>query len=104
MNHLFRSKVNVIRVTPVDTLTGEGEAETTHIENLPCRIVQPRGTEEIRFGKVAQVVDLNLYCAVRDIIQSDRISYNSDIYEILNIKTVEHGAGSFFKIALGLAK
>lgn len=104
MTHLFNKKVNVIRVTMVDTLTGEDEVEATHIENLPCRIVQPRGTEEVRSSKIARVVDFNLYCAVVDITKSDRIVYGSETYEVLNIKPIQEGSASFLKIALGFVE
>ena len=100
----YNKKANVIRVTPVDTLTGEGETEAIHIEDLPCRIVQPRGTEEVRFGKIARVADFNLYCAVVDIRRNDKIVYNDETYTILNIKPIQEGSASFLKIALGYAE
>lgn len=101
----FNKKVNVVRVTQTPGIGESGtETESTAIANLPCRIVQAKGNEEIKFGGVVHVVNLKLYCAIVDILQEDRITYAGDTYEVLNIKPVEHASQSFYKVSLGLAK
>ena len=104
MNHLFTKKIAVVQVTKTNTALGGTEKIETILVDVPCRIVQPKGIEEVRFGKIVRVVDLNLYCAVETIVQSDRITYDGNTYEILNINAIEHSSGSFLKISLGLAK
>ena len=82
----YNAKVNIFRITKTsNNMGGWTEAEANAYTNLPCRIVWKKGSEKILFDKTTHVLDARLYCRVVTITTKDRVEYNSEKYEIVDI-------------------
>lgn len=91
MQHLFNSKVNIIRLTKVsDGLGGWDEVENILHSNLSCRINWSSGSERIQFDKTTYYRDAKLYCRVVDVTTKDRVRYDSKDYEIVNVSNPDN--------------
>ncbi len=86
LQNLYNKTVNVLRITKTSADDGSWtEAEVVHIYQLPCRINWLRGSERVMFSKDTWFRDAKVYCAVVDILNKDRISYDSKTYEVVNV-------------------
>ena len=90
MDHLFNSKVNIVRPTKVSD--GKGSftvARQTLYANLPCRINWSRGLEKLMFGRETYYRDAKIYCRVVDIGVKDIAVIDSVDYDIVNVSNVD---------------
>lgn len=87
----YNIKVDVLRIIRAsDGIGGWSEGETVLHSNLPCRIVWRRGSEKIFFDKTTHFLDARLYCKVIDITTKDRIKYNNDVFEIVDVSNPDN--------------
>ena len=102
MDHLFISKVDVVRPTKVsDGKGGFNESRTTTYANLPCRINWSRGQEKIMIGRETYFRDAKLYCRVITLEVDDIIVYNGIDYDIVNYGNVDN-AGKYMILDIKL--
>ena len=84
MNHLYNSKVDVLRMTRTsDSMGGWTEVEVIVFNDMACRINWLKTSEKTFFDKETAIIDAKLYCAVVAILAGDRIVYNSKTYEVI---------------------
>lgn len=87
MQHLFNSKVDIVRVVEVsDGMLGQTESTVVVYKNLPCRINWSRGAEKIMFDKETYFRDGKVYCNVVDITVKHRAIYKARTYEIVDVR------------------
>lgn len=90
MQHLFNSKVNIIRIDETsDGMLGKTETTVVVHENLHCRINWSRGAERIMFDKETYFRDAKVYCGVVDITVKHRLVFEEKTYEIVSVRNVD---------------
>jgi len=83
---IYNIVVDVIRMTKVTSGTGTTETPVTIVSNMLCSIKWKSGGEKILFNKETHYLDAVLRCRKSvTILCSDKISYNGDTYEIVDL-------------------
>lgn len=86
---LFKTKVNIIRITSAPGAMGQTEVANVLHNNLPCRINWKRGSQKIFFAKDTYFRDAKLFCKVVDVTVKDRVQYGSRTYQIVDVSNVD---------------
>ena len=89
----YNVTVDVIRITKVNGALGISETDVDIVNDLPCDIKWKTGREKILFDKETHLLDAVLHCqkpAGVDIVNTDKISYNSEDYEIVDVVDVNN--------------
>ena len=89
----YNLTVNVVRAAKTITSRGQTEALTTIVTNMPGDIMWVRGKEAIKFNKETHTLDGVLHCRVPagvTIVESDRIVYGGETYQIIDVKDVRN--------------
>lgn len=86
MKNLYNKRMEIIRLTRVsDDMGGWTETESILYTNEPCRVNWLRGSEKVFFSKDTHFRDAKIYCRVLPITSKDRVKYNGETYEIVNV-------------------
>ena len=94
--------VNVVRDTKVNSSEGYTKTPVAIITNLLCDIKWKIGGEKILFNKSTHYLDAVLHCrkpAGVTIATTDRIYYNEEYYEIVDVTDVNN-LGVLLKISI----
>lgn len=86
---VYNILVNVVRVTKVSGALGSAESEADLVTNMSARIRWARGKEKLQFNKQTYYRDATLHCrkpAGVTITTKDRISYNGESFEIVDVR------------------
>lgn len=86
---IYNVTVDVIRDTKVNSSTGVSLTPVTIVTSMPCRIRWTSGREKMMFNKDTHYLDAVLHCRVPagvTIVTSDRIFYNDEYYEIVDVR------------------
>jgi len=104
MQHLFNSKVDILRVTRVSDGMGSGtEVRAVLHKNLACRLNWSRGAERIMFDKETYFRDGKFYCNVVDITTNDRMRFGAVTYEIVSVSNVDE-VGKYLIVEIRLVR
>ena len=90
---VYNLTVNVVRMTQTNSAMGVTEVPVTIVTSMPCYIKWLSGKESIKFNKETHTLDGTLHCRVVagvTIRNSDKIYYNSEYYEITNVRDVNN--------------
>lgn len=87
---VYNILVDVIRITKTNTAGGPTEAEAVLHANMPACIKWKSGGEKILFNKETHYLDALLRCRKVDITTKDRIRYNAQDYEIVDLYDFEN--------------
>lgn len=85
---VYNITVDVIRDTRVSSSTGMKITPVVIVTSMPCYIKWLSGKEKKLFNKQTHILDAVLHCRIPagvTIITSDRIYYNSEYYEIVDL-------------------
>ena len=99
---VYNLTVNVIRDDVVSDENGTSRTPVTLVNLMPCAIRWLSGKEKLLFNKDTHVLDGLLSCRVPvgvTIVQSDKIVYNEETYEIVDIQNVNN-LGVLLRIAI----
>lgn len=91
--------VDVIRITKTITSGGQSEAEVVAVNDLSAHIKWLNSTTKMLFNKQTWVLDAIMNCRTADILITDRIRYDGDDFEIVDIIDVNN-LGVLMKVAL----
>ena len=86
---VYNITCDVIRDTKTNSSTGIEITPVTIVTSLPCHIKWKSGREKVLFTKDTHYLDAILHCRVPagvTIVTSDRIYYNSEYYEIVDVR------------------
>lgn len=90
---IYNLTVEIIRMTKANSSEGMSETPVTLVNLMPCHIKWLSGKEKLLFNKDTHVLDGLLFCrkpAGVTIINSDRVYYNSEYYEITDVRDVNN--------------
>lgn len=90
---VYNLTVNVIRMTEVSDRDGTSQEPVTIVNLMPAHIQWLSGKEKILFNKETHILDAVLHCRKPvgvTILQSDKIIYNEETYEIVDIVNVNN--------------
>ena len=88
---LYNVTVDVLRMTNTsDDMGGWTEVEVILHNDLKCRINWVRGSEKVMFDRDTWFRDAKMYCGVVDILTKDRVLYNGNTYEVVNVSNVDN--------------
>ena len=97
---------NVIRDTKVNSSEGLSLTPVTIVASMPCHIQWKGGREKVMFDKDTHYLDAVLHCrkpAGVTIVTTDRIYYNSEYYEIVDVRDFRN-LGVLLKITIRKVK
>jgi len=101
MKHFFNTTIDVVRITRTNSALGSDETTTTLHDDLAAKWVWSNGDEAIVVGKVSRKVEASVFTSVVDIKSSDRITYDSNSYEILDVQKHNNTLNKYLKIRVG---
>ena len=93
---------DVVRMTKTNTALGVTEVPVVVVTAMPCSIKWLSGKESLKFNKETHELDGTLYCRVPagvTIVNTDKVYYNSEYYEIGNVLDVNN-LGILLEISL----
>jgi len=96
---IYNVTVDVIRITNTVTAGGQTEVETVVVNNLSAHIKWLNSTTKMLFNKQTWMIDAIMNCRTADILIADRIRYNGNDFEIVDIIDVRN-LGRLMKVAL----
>ncbi|KKN57516.1 hypothetical protein LCGC14_0561330 [marine sediment metagenome] len=99
---VYNLTVDVVRAAKTVTSRGQTEVLTTVVTAMQGDIVWLKGKEALKFNKETHMLDGVLHCRVPagvTIVESDRIVYNGDTYQIVDVEDVRN-LGVLLKITI----
>lgn len=90
---VYNLTVDVVRMTRVNSSEGMSETSVTVVNLMAGHIQWLSGKEKLLFNKETHILDAVLHCRKpvgATILQSDKIVYNGETYEIVDIKNVNN--------------
>jgi len=99
---VYNLSCDIVRLTKTNTALGVTEVPVIVVTAMPCSIKWLSGKESLKFNKETQVLDGTLYCRVPagvTIVNTDKVYYNSEYYEIGNVLDVNN-LGILLEISL----
>jgi len=97
---------DVLRDTEVNSSEGQSVTPADIVTNMPCHIKWLSGREAVLFNKKTHILDGILHCrkpAGVTIVKTDRIYYNSEYYEIADVRDFQN-LGVLLEIAIRKVK
>lgn len=85
MNHLFNAKCTIKGFISPEASGTYSQTPYDKHTNVPCRIKWSQGQEKVMFGKDNWFRDAKVYCPVLDITVEDRLVYNAQEYDIVDV-------------------
>ena len=96
---VYNVLVDVIRLAKTNTSGGLSEVEDVAVNDMPAHIKWLSSTTKMLFNKQTWMLDAILNCRIADILITDRIRYNAEDFEIVDIIDVRN-LGVLMKVAL----
>ncbi len=96
---VYNVLVDVVRITKTNTSGGMTEAEAVAVNDMPAHIKWLNSTTKMLFNKQTWVLDAVMNCRTADILITDRIRYNGDDFEIMDIMDFNN-LGTLMRVAL----
>ena len=90
---IYNVVVDIVRPVKVRTSTGPAESELVLAGGIAAHIKWRRGGEKVMFDKDTHLLDATLHCRViagTTIKTTDRVKYNGDTYEIVDVVNVNN--------------
>lgn len=90
---IYNLTVDIIRDTKVNSSEGISITPVTLVNLMPCHIKWLSGREKLLFNKDTHLLDGLLFCRKPvgvTIVNSDRVLYNSEYYEITDVRDVNN--------------
>ena len=103
---IYNLTVDVIRMTRVNSSEGMSETPETIVNSMPCHIQWLSGKEKLLFNKQSHILDAVIHCRKpvgATIVMSDKVLYNLEYYEIVDIVDVNN-LGVLLRIAIRKVK